>query len=83
MEKKIKFWQGAGVEELLYHYAEEKISDKDFSQERILLNGWVLRSKEELMYYRLFRDTLENYKIYLGWEEQKWLVSYKSGIKFE
>ena len=54
--EKSKFWQGAGVEELLYQYAEENITDEDFGKERVLPNGWVLRSKEELMYYRIFRD---------------------------
>jgi asparagine synthase (glutamine-hydrolysing) len=52
---KAKFWQGAGVEELLADYAESTISDADFQRERILLNGWKLNSKEELMYYRIFK----------------------------
>ena len=53
---KSKFWQGAGVEDLLAEYANEKISDTDFQRERQLPNGWVLNTKEELLYYRIFRE---------------------------
>ena len=51
---KAKFWEGSGVGVQLESYAEQKISDRDFSQERHLTNGWQLNSKEELMYYRIF-----------------------------
>ncbi len=53
---KAKFWEGAGVSEWLSQYADEKISDQEFSQERSLPNGWQLNSKEELLYYRIFRQ---------------------------
>jgi asparagine synthase (glutamine-hydrolysing) len=53
---KAKFWDGAGVRETLYSHAEREISDGEFSRERILGNGWVLNSKEELLYYRIFRQ---------------------------
>ncbi len=53
---KAKFWQGAGVRELLHDYALDAISDADFTRERNLPNGWQLNSKEELMYYRIFRE---------------------------
>ncbi len=53
---KAKFWQGAGVNELISEYVEMKINDRDFSNERILTNGWTLNSKEELFYYRIFKD---------------------------
>ncbi len=53
--RKSKFWQGAGVQELLAMHAEEQISDADFAKERSLHNGWKLNTKEELMYYRIFR----------------------------
>jgi len=53
---KAKFWQGAGVAEILADYAAEKISNAEFQRERHLLNGWTLNTKEELMYYRIFRD---------------------------
>lgn len=53
---KAKFWEGAGVGELLSDYADKKITDTEFKSERIIKNGWVLNSKEELMYYRIFRE---------------------------
>ena len=61
---KAKFWKGSGVEELMADYAEHSISDGDFSVERHLANGWTLRSKEELLYYRIFKENfgdLEDY----------------------
>ena len=54
--RKAKFWQGAGVGDLLAQYAEERITDEDFRRERTLPNGWTLNSKEELMYYRIFKE---------------------------
>jgi asparagine synthase (glutamine-hydrolysing) len=53
---KAKFWQGAGVQELLADHAGERISAADFQRERVLPNGWRLNSREELMYYRIFRE---------------------------
>lgn len=53
---KAKFWEGGGVEDLLARYAERQVSDSDFARERMLSNGWVLNSKEELLYYRIFLD---------------------------
>ena len=54
--RKAKFWQGAGVGDLLAQYAEKQITDDQFVRERTLPNGWVLNTKEELVYYRLFQD---------------------------
>lgn len=53
---KAKFWEGAGVEDFLAQYAERKISDMEFERERQLKNGWRLNTKEELLYYRIFRE---------------------------
>jgi len=53
---KAKFWQGAGVEEQIAEYVEGQISDTEFEHERLLSNGLRLNSKEELYYYRLFRE---------------------------
>ena len=53
---KAKFWEGAGVGDLLARYADSAISDAEFQRERTLPNGWVLNSKEELLYYRIFRE---------------------------
>ncbi|NLE75225.1 MAG: hypothetical protein GX605_00555 [Chloroflexi bacterium] len=54
--RKAKFWEGAGVQRLLARHAEATISDGEFAQERTLPNGWRLNTKEELMYYRFFRE---------------------------
>jgi asparagine synthase (glutamine-hydrolysing) len=53
---KAKFWEGAGVTDLLAQCAENSISDADYRHERILPNGWQLHSKEELLYYRIFKE---------------------------
>ena len=57
---KAKFWQGAGVEEQIAEYAEGQIGDSEFEGERKLNNGWVLNSKEELYYYRIFSEHFGN-----------------------
>lgn len=54
--KKSKFWEGAGVEELISDYAKKIISDYDFNKEKILENGWELNNKEELFYYKIFKE---------------------------
>jgi len=51
---KAKFWEGAGVEEVLSDHAETAITDSDFRAERTLPDGGSLNTKEELMYYRIF-----------------------------
>jgi asparagine synthase (glutamine-hydrolysing) len=53
---KAKFWEGAGIKDLISDYASEHITDSDFRKERILSDGWILNTKEELFYYRIFRD---------------------------
>jgi asparagine synthase (glutamine-hydrolysing) len=53
---KAKFWEGAGVMEILAEYAEKHISTKDFKLERKISDRTILNSKEELMYYRIFRE---------------------------
>ncbi len=53
---KSKFWEGAGVGDLLADYAGSRVSDRDFEAERVLPNGWQLRTKEELQYYRIFKE---------------------------
>jgi asparagine synthase (glutamine-hydrolysing) len=53
---KAKFWEGAGVKELISEYAEKQITDAEFQYERLLSNGLILNTKEELYYYRIFRD---------------------------
>lgn len=54
--KKEKFWQGSGLKELLYDYANLKITDTEFNLNRTLNNGFKLRSKEEYLYYKIFEE---------------------------
>jgi len=54
--KKAKFWEGAGVGEQLAEHADGSITDADFRRERRLPNGGELNTKEELLYYRIFRQ---------------------------
>ena len=56
--RKSKFWQGAGVGDLLARHADKRISDLDFYWGSRLPNGWRLRTKEELFYRRIFRERL-------------------------
>ena len=53
---KSKFWEGSGSGETLTNFAEQEISDEVFDAERDLGNEGQLHSKEELMYYRIFRE---------------------------
>jgi asparagine synthase (glutamine-hydrolysing) len=53
---KAKFWEGAGVGTWLAQHADERIGDADFDRERRLPGGWTLDTKEELLYYRIFRE---------------------------
>jgi len=53
---KAKFWEGAGVENVLSEYASKMITDRDFRIERITSNGLNINTKEELFYYRIFKD---------------------------
>ena len=54
--KKAKFWEGAGVTDLLAEAAEKEVTTSDFAKKRYLPNGWILNSKEELLYYRIFSE---------------------------
>lgn len=53
--KKEKFAIGTGTGEILENYAEKKISDEEYRFERITPEGHEIKSKEELLYYRIFR----------------------------
>jgi asparagine synthase (glutamine-hydrolysing) len=59
---KVKFWEGAGVQDILARHAASAITDTQFLQEKTLPNGWELTGKEELLYYRLFRERLGDLK---------------------
>ncbi len=53
---KAKFWEGAGVGDLLAAHAGDTITDADFRRERQLPDGGVIHTKEELLYYRFFAE---------------------------
>lgn len=54
--KKNKFSVGAGSSRIISLVADEKITDKEWEQERFSISGHPLISKEELVYYRIFRE---------------------------
>ena len=56
MRRKSKFSEGCGSSLALASVAEQDISDAAFERCRELPDGTVLRNKEELMYYRIFRE---------------------------
>lgn len=51
---KQKFSDGAGSIDLMAQYANDTISDAEFTAEHTLSDGTQLQSKEHLMYYRIF-----------------------------
>jgi asparagine synthase (glutamine-hydrolysing) len=53
---KMEFAAGCGSEELITHMVEDEISDVEFESERRGLEGINISSKEELYYFRIFRD---------------------------
>ena len=53
---KAKFWEGAGVEDLISEYASGRITDNDFRTERKVSDSITINTKEELFYYRIFKD---------------------------
>jgi len=73
--KKSKFWEGTGLSDMLERYAEEQISNNEFRKERDLPNGWRLNSKEELMYYLIFRKYFRKVK------NLKWMGRTKGAPK--
>ncbi|MBE3590371.1 MAG: asparagine synthase (glutamine-hydrolyzing) [Firmicutes bacterium] len=54
---KAKFSQGTGTAEILRAYAEEAVTDADFARAR-RPDGSPFLSKEEFLYYRIFREVL-------------------------
>ncbi|TFF96993.1 MAG: hypothetical protein EU547_05610 [Promethearchaeota archaeon] len=54
--KKQKFSDGAGSQFLIRNYLEDKISDEEFEAEKKISPNIILRSKEELYYWRIFES---------------------------
>jgi asparagine synthase (glutamine-hydrolysing) len=57
---KSKFWQGSGTGELLSQYAADLVSDEDFQRNQEIGGSTRLHSKEEYLYYRIFRQCFGN-----------------------
>lgn len=55
---KAKFWEGTGLGAQIAAHADNTVSNAAFLAERTLPNGWILNTKEEVLYYRAFRDRL-------------------------
>jgi asparagine synthase (glutamine-hydrolysing) len=52
--RKEKFARGAGSASVLERLAEREISDREFARECRLTEGFELRTREELYYYRIW-----------------------------
>ena len=58
--EKAKFWEGAGSANIIEEHAKVVISDIEFEEERDLSKDFRVRSKEELLYYRIFKGFFGN-----------------------
>lgn len=74
---KSKFWEGAGIGTLLWDHAARNITDSDFLKERNLANGWTLNTKEELLFYRIFKEHFGEL------QQLDWMGRSKGSPKFE
>jgi asparagine synthase (glutamine-hydrolysing) len=54
--EKDKFWEGAGIEDTLDRKIDDMITDEEFEKERKLPENVMLRNKEEVYYYRIFKE---------------------------
>jgi asparagine synthase (glutamine-hydrolysing) len=57
---KSKFWEGSGSGEMLSDFANREISDEEFAAECDLGIEGQLNSKEELLYFRIFKEHFGN-----------------------
>lgn len=55
-QPKRKFWEGAGMSDIIKNLAESQISDRAFELEREKNKTANIRTKEELYCYKLFRE---------------------------
>ncbi|MFO7534235.1 MAG: asparagine synthase-related protein [Kiritimatiellia bacterium] len=56
--KKMKFSEGAGSSEVIARHVISRITPAEFERDRRVDEGLELRSPEELLYYRIWRDAL-------------------------
>ncbi len=59
--KKMKFSEGAGSSEVIANIIKEKISLEQFEKEKEVEPGLIMRSPEELYYFRIWRDVMQPY----------------------
>ena len=59
--KKLKFSEGAGSSELVARIARDTIHEQEFEREKEVADGIVLRSREELYYFRIWRDMMPSF----------------------
>jgi len=53
---KARFWEGAGVGEVMSAHAQETISDDEFARARQDETSVGLKTKEELFYFLVFQE---------------------------
>jgi asparagine synthase (glutamine-hydrolysing) len=70
--KHAKLWEGGGLADLLPAHAASRVSDRDFQRERELANGVTLRTKEELLYYRIFKEHFGDFEDLSWMGRTKW-----------
>jgi asparagine synthase (glutamine-hydrolysing) len=56
--KKMKFSEGAGSAEVVARTIAQRIRPEEFEKQRIVAPGIELRSREELYYYRVWREVM-------------------------
>ena len=61
--EKDKFWEGAGIVDTLGKKIDDMITDEEFEKGRKLPGNIRLRNKEEVYYYRIFKDYYEGIDI--------------------
>ncbi len=59
-QKKRPFGSGAGSNKLLGLIADKEITDEEFMKNRCTEDGFNLHSKEELLYYRVFKEKFKH-----------------------
>ena len=52
---KVKFAQGAGLDEQIINFADQAFSNLEFKKHCEIADGITLKTKEELFYYRIFK----------------------------
>lgn len=58
LRRKMKFSDGAGSADVVSHQVRDKMDGKTFEHERKVADNLVLRSPEELYYYRIWRESM-------------------------